>query len=868
MQTSAKSLLTRKFTSIHTSLRQTYTRITVLALVGLSVAIAMAHGQKDPYQRDAVSADTVGTSLSTSERAVGENAEPTSPALRPIPNRAALPSQAFDSGPSRDVFVQQESHDEVPADLVLPALDQARPLESEPVATDDPQVRQASTDGQPPRGGSLPSPYAQGQVSLPSVDSAAEANTWSANSQVATDVDDVALPDPYQELPGESPLPDPYDDHSSADPIDPPARHPSAEQSFDEPLPEEPLQAPAFLGDQNGGSADLRQDEYAREEAADATAVSDPLDRPQTAAQGDDLQLDYVDPTAGDAREELPPSGPTEAPSLPATADLDRHRDDGADRGRLPARRPLRAARRDDPVAAQFAPTAQDQRPTPEIDHGQLDPTGDDLSSSVPAGGNVQTRGVALADRFGRPPTGRPGPQTIEGPQASSLMIEKTAPAEIQVGQPARFEIHVRNTGRTAVENVMIRDEIPLGATLADAQPEPSAIGQGAVYWEIGTIAPGEDVTVAVDLTPSTEGTIGSVATVASQATTSVRTRATRPQLVLEHTAPREVLVGEPVAFSIKLSNPGSGAARNVVVQEDVPVGLRHDSGSRLEYEVGTIEPGQTRQLELSLQADRAGHVINKLIARADGGLDVEDISELDVVAPQLQVAIDGPTRRFLQRPATFTVTVANPGTAAAENVELVAGLPRGLKFVSTNNSGYYDQQRHAVIWSLERLPAREMGRAQFTAVATEMGDFAVRATAKAEPDLAASQEHKVQIDGIAALLYTVTDKIDPVEVGGQTTYEIKVTNQGSKAATNVQFAVTVPEGLKPLAANGPTTEQIDGQEVHFEPLAQLPPKGQAVYRVLVQGAAAGDHRFRVQMISDDITTPVIKEESTRVYSD
>ena len=35
-----------------------------------------------------------------------------------------------------------------------------------------------------------------------------------------------------------------------------------------------------------------------------------------------------------------------------------------------------------------------------------------------------------------------------------------------------------------------------------------------------------------------------------------------------------------------------------------------------------------------------------------------------------------------------------------------------------------------------------------------------------------------------------------------------------------------------------------------------------------VEGTAAGDHRFRVQMTSGEIETPVIKEESTRVYAD
>lgn len=104
--------------------------------------------------------------------------------------------------------------------------------------------------------------------------------------------------------------------------------------------------------------------------------------------------------------------------------------------------------------------------------------------------------------------------------------------------------------------------------------------------------------------------------------------------------------------------------------------------------------------------------MINNIIAKADSGLTAEHQIELEVIAPQLQVAVEGPQQRYLERQANYTITVANPRSAPANEVELLAILPTGLKFVSTNNSGYYDQSRHAVVWSLEQLPPGEMGKA------------------------------------------------------------------------------------------------------------------------------------------------------------
>ncbi|MCP4194340.1 MAG: DUF11 domain-containing protein [Planctomycetaceae bacterium] len=473
-----------------------------------------------------------------------------------------------------------------------------------------------------------------------------------------------------------------------------------------------------------------------------------------------------------------------------------------------------------------------------------------------------------VANRISNPPTGKPGPQTLEGPQSPTLTIEKSAPAEIQVGQPTKFEIRVRNTGQIAAENVLIRDEIPIGTKYVDSNPKATRATNDAIYWEIGSVRPNEDVVVSVDLMPTEEGQVGSVATVAFQASAAARTNATKPELVLEQTGPREALLGETVRFSIKLSNPGSGAATEVVLEEDVPSGLSHSSGSKLEYEVGTIQPGQTRNLELTLKASQAGPVLNTIMARARGGLEATSSVELAVVAPKLEVVVDGPQKRYLDRQATFSVAVKNPGTSTAHGVEVLAKLPSGLKFVSTNNSGYYDQSRHAVVWSLEKLPAGEMGQAQFTARPVEMGQYEIRAEGKSKTGLQASDDHAIAVEGIAALFFGLADQVDPIEVGGRTTYEIKVVNQGSKAASNVRIVALVPDGMKPVGAEGPTKEQVQGQKVFFEPMGRLTPQGEAIFRISVEGTEAGDHRFRVQMSSDDMTRPVIKEEGTRIYAD
>lgn len=456
----------------------------------------------------------------------------------------------------------------------------------------------------------------------------------------------------------------------------------------------------------------------------------------------------------------------------------------------------------------------------------------------------------------------------MEGSQAPSVTIEKRAPAEIQVGKTAVFETIVRNIGQVAAANVVVLDQIPKGADYIEASPQPNQLPDGSLIWQLGTLAPGEAKKVTLQLQPKQEGEIGSVAQVLFAAQAGVRTICTKPELVVEHSGPQKVLVGQRVEFAITVANPGTGVATGVLIQEDVPAGLRHPAGTQLEYEIGSLRPQETKRLELTLIADKPGVIRNVMRVQGDGDLAAQHEIELEVVAPSLQVAMAGPTRRYLERQAQYSVSVANPGTAAARNVQLIVHLPKGMKFVTTDHQGQYDPRSHAVYWSLEELPAGENGVVQLTTLPIEAGDQELRVEGRAESGLQHAIAKAVQVEGLAELTFTVADVASPIEVGSDTTYVIRVQNNGSKTDTQVRVAAEFPTGLKPLAGEGPSAATVEGQVVYFEPIAQLTPKSETIFKISARGVAAGDQLVRVQVQSDEVGTPVTKEEHTRVYQD
>jgi uncharacterized repeat protein (TIGR01451 family) len=531
----------------------------------------------------------------------------------------------------------------------------------------------------------------------------------------------------------------------------------------------------------------------------------------------------------------------------------------GADRFDVPAR----PAENPNPMRSPLGPMPAGRMPA---DPRQAPPGPANAFSSGSTSIVVPEDAAAISSSAGG--TGQPGNKQLEGPQSPQVVVQKFAPPEIQVGRAAVLRVVVRNTGPVAASAVEIHDQVPRGTRLLGTAPPASQAARGELVWSLGTLRPGAEASVEMQIVPTEEGEVGSVATVRFQADATARSTVTRPKLVVETNGANRVLVGDETLLTFTVSNPGSGVATGVVLAEHIPAGLTHPGGSELEYTVGDLKPGESRQLPLRLKAVGAGTIANLVAARAEGNLRAEHRFNVEIISPQLDVALAGPKRRYLEREATYQLSVSNPGTAPAQQVELVAYLPQGLKFVDANNAGRYDENTRAVYWRLEELPVNKSGTVKLVTLPVEAGQFSLKVRGVAQRGLAIEKEQPVLVEGLASVLFQLSHTKDPLEIGGETTYKITVANQGSKAASNLQMSVFLPPELKPLAAEGPARYTIESNKVVFEDLPQLAPKSEATFRVRAQAVQAGDLRVRCQLMSDDMQRPVVQEESTRVFAD
>lgn len=463
-----------------------------------------------------------------------------------------------------------------------------------------------------------------------------------------------------------------------------------------------------------------------------------------------------------------------------------------------------------------------------------------------------------------------PGDRRYDGVQATGLILQKSSPREIQVNETADFEINVKNVGRVELEDVRVVDKVPSGVEFIDSDPKPVSLGRmGDLQWNLGALKPGEERKIRVQLKPTRPGEIGSTAQVYSAARASMRTLVTQPKLKISHTADPKVLVGNNVVFDVVVENTGNGPAKDVIIQEEVPNLLEYQDGSReLEYEIGTLLPGQSRRVQLGLRAAKVGRLRNVMFASAKGGLQAKHEANVEIVAAKLETKSSGPTLRYIQRQVAHTFTVANIGTADATNLQLFARLPSGLRFVNADNRGRYDSNSHSVVWQMNEMKPGVNGNVELVTLPTGAGPQNIKFEAVADRNLKSSTMQELQIEHLVDIFIDIDDVIDPIEIGGNTSYRVRVANQGTQTAGNVQIQVDFPAGLQPTAVDGSLRNEIRGQQVLFEPITSLRPGDEIGVTIRATGKSSGDHRIAVNMKTEGRVTPVTKEETTKVYAD
>ena len=453
-----------------------------------------------------------------------------------------------------------------------------------------------------------------------------------------------------------------------------------------------------------------------------------------------------------------------------------------------------------------------------------------------------------------------------DGAQTTQIVVEKEAPEEVQLNQVAKIVVAVKNLGQKEVSNLILRDSIPNGARFVDNSSSVVPNEQGELIWPSFNLQPQAEKKFEYSILPTQEGDFGSTATVMIAASASSVTKCSKPKLQVEVSAPESVEAGDSVKFSIVVSNVGTGVANNVSLQEVIPEGLHHPNGPVLNNNgFGSIKPGETKHIPLELQAVASGTAVNKLTIQADNCEPQTIETVISILSPMLELGISGPQNVYLERTATYQLSVKNVGDASAFDVKLIARLPEGVNFVKANNLGAYKKEDHCVYWDLAELPAKTNADIELQIETNQASQAELVFSASGPNDLNAQTTHSINIDGLAALSFNVSSSTDLVEVGKEYQYSVQIENRGTKASNNVGLQIFTPDAVSILATDGPTKATEQKGVIVFEKISSIPPKSSVTYIIKATPNASGDCRVGFQLSSDDLE-PLYKEDNTRVY--
>ena len=444
------------------------------------------------------------------------------------------------------------------------------------------------------------------------------------------------------------------------------------------------------------------------------------------------------------------------------------------------------------------------------------------------------------------------------------IRLDKSMPGEVPLNAPFKYSIKVTNVTGMTVTDVVVTETASSNLKIENASPAATKEGDDIV-WKLGSFEPKESKKITVSAIATSSDCVKTCAAATYKILACANVKVVEPKLKLVKTAPSEVLLCDPIPVKFVVTNSGTGAVENVKIVDNLPAGIQTADGqSKLAFDVGTLAAGQSRAFTTTLKASKIGSYVNKAVATSASGLKSESQTKTTVRQPVLAITKTGPDKRYIGRPVSYDITVTNKGNATAEKLVVEDMIPAGVGSISASDGGRLADGK--VVWNLGNLAAGASRKVSVKFTPMKAGIVTDTAIASAICAEGVRASAKTSVAGIPAVLLEVIDVTDPVEVGGQTTYVIVTTNQGSAPDTNISIVCTLEDNEQYVSSSGATRATAAGKTVTFAPLRSLAPKAKATWRVVIKAVKAGDVRFTVVMNTDQLTRPVQETESTHLY--
>jgi len=271
------------------------------------------------------------------------------------------------------------------------------------------------------------------------------------------------------------------------------------------------------------------------------------------------------------------------------------------------------------------------------------------------------------------------------------LELTRTTPAEALLCEPLPVVFVVTNTGTGSAQNVKIVDTLPAGLRTIDDKSQ--------LVFDVGTLAEGQSQQFSAELRASKTGKYFSKAVASSTSAPTAESEETMttvglPVLTIMNNGPERQYIGRTLTYEITVTNESNVPAKNAVIEDNIPEGSASIeasqgaklSGLKLVWELGTLEPGASKKVNVSYTSTKAGLLTNGAIATAYCSEPVTALVKTNVTgisAVSMEVVDVYDPVKVGDR-TTYVISVTNQGSAIATNVSIACILEDNVKYISS----------------------------------------------------------------------------------------------------------------------------------------------------------------------------------------
>lgn len=342
-------------------------------------------------------------------------------------------------------------------------------------------------------------------------------------------------------------------------------------------------------------------------------------------------------------------------------------------------------------------------------------------------------------------PAETPEPECLpKYPPPPVVKIMVRVPACTEPGTAIKYLICVENCSPSEAHHVTVKNAVPENAKFVKSDPPPVKPGP-ELQWNLGTVGAGARREIVLWLQPTNKEDVKNCARVQFEHGQCVTTRQVAlppvtpgerppkidtipdvppegaPILDLQVHGPKEQFANLPAKYNIVLTNKGKTKATTLQVNARLSDKLRvvkvSEPGVAAEnvvaWNLGTLEPGATRTLELTLKSLEKGEHCFKVIAIADLGVrkEVEMCTKFAGASAMTLEMFDREDPVFLGHKTSYPVTIRNQGSEPLTNIRLRAYVPNSLKIEkSTPQIEKQQPVQGGMLIEFKELPKLDVG--------------------------------------------------------------------------------------------------------------------------------------------------------------